>query len=91
MKLSGALAMFVVYAFLQGSTASAQKNPGLPPTPAPTAKNACHDGMTPSAQYGSMNFERLERKEIEARLQEIAGRAAADPRVRRHLACLMKR
>lgn len=91
MKWSSALSMVVACAFLQGSMAAVPETSGLPPTPAPTAKNACRDGITTTVPYGAVNFDTLDRKAIKARLREIAGRTAADPRVRQQLACLMKR
>lgn len=90
MKLSTALSIFVACAFLQGCMATAKGKSGLSPAPAPTA-NTCRDAITPFAKYGTYNFARLERKEIEARLREIATRTSADPRARQQLACLMKR
>jgi hypothetical protein len=92
MKLRSALPLFVVcYCCLQTSIGGAQENtPGS--TPAPTAKSACNDAIT-SVQYAapSLNFAKLEKKEVEARLQDIARRASTDPRVLEQLECMMKR
>jgi hypothetical protein len=91
MKPRTALSTVIACAFLQVSMAAAQEKPGLAPTPGRTATDKCRDAITPLVQYGMEDFDKLERKEIEARLREIAARAAADPQVRKQLACLMKR
>lgn len=91
MKKSVALSVLILCCVSQANLAGEQETPRVAPTPAPVASSVCPDAIT-SATYGaSPDFQKLERKELEARLQEIAKRASADRRVLEQLQCLMKR
>jgi hypothetical protein len=66
--------------------AGAQERPSVAP-----AESVCPDAISSPQYAATANFEKLERKEIEARLQEITKRGSADPRVLEQLNCLMKK
>ena len=94
MKKSAVLSVLILCCLSQANLAGEQEVPRVAPTAptaTPVAGSVCADAIT-SAKYGaSPDFERLERKELEARLQDIAKRASTDPRVLEQLRCLMKR
>ena len=91
MKKSAVLSVLILCCASQANLAGEQEIPRGAPTPAPVARSACPDAITSAKNGPSPDLEKLDRKELEARLQEIAKRASTDPRVLEQLRCLMKR
>ena len=91
MKKSAVLSVLILCCVSQANLAGEQEIPRVAPTPAPAAKTACPDAITSAKNAPSPDFEKLDRKDLEARLKDIAKRASTDPRVLEQLRCLMKR